>query len=106
MLVALLAGCGSNMPPDVTEDSHPKITVGTSQERVLDLLSEPNEKRTLVRTETPGFGFPSWWDKEVNLGDKVEQWIYRTDEGSHEIYFLKGSQVVGHTRFVPKGIVF
>ena len=104
--VAFLVGCGSKLPPDVIEDNHPKIKPGISQARVLDLLGQPNDRRMLVKTETPGFGYPSWWDKEMNIGDKAEQWIYRTDEGLHEIYFLKGHQAVGHTRFVPKGIVF
>ena len=95
--------------PSVVEDAHPKIRIGMTQSDVLRILGPPIRKRdsTKRHSDIRGFGFPSWWRSELALGDKVEMWdYYNAGKGTDTIFFLKGSDKVGHTRFVREGVVF
>lgn len=109
MLLLVGSGCdrkSQEIARDIINDDHPEVRIGMQQSEVLRLLGQPSERRTYTKTDAPGFGFPAWWYREMQNGETAELWEYQGDEGVDQVYFLKGSTQVGHTRFVKKGIVF
>lgn len=104
IVLVVAAGCVNS--PSVRDDAHPQVRIGMARSDVLRILGPPDYKWDTVRRDMLGMGEPPWWRTELAVGDKVATWQYNTSRGTDHIYFLKGSNNVGHTRFIRKGVFF
>jgi hypothetical protein len=84
----------------------PRVDIGTSMSNVLKRLGEPDEINTMTRTTEYIWGpAESWWD-ELEMGDRIEIWVYHFESGTYQVYFLNESDQVGFEAFIEKGVVY
>jgi hypothetical protein len=99
VLTALLAACRV-----ISYTS--RIEVGTSQSKVIKLLGDPDEINVIEKqTEIIWGPEESWWDT-LEMGDKIEIWVYHYPEGTYQVYFLNESDQVDFEAFLEKGAVY
>jgi hypothetical protein len=82
------------------------VTVGTSKVDVLERLGQPDEREFIVKQQEAIGGPPEEWWHTLEMGDRVEIWSYLSPEGTHQLYFLRGSETVDYEAFIEKGIVY
>lgn len=98
-LTVILAGCSSYPQPSDFE-------VGMSRDEVTTKFSEPDNQRSLVKTEEHVWGpIEDFWPS-VPSGSRIEIWYYTVDGGTVELYFLDGSTEVKGTGFAPEDTNF
>lgn len=97
---------------------HAEFTIGRSRAGVIERFGEPDRKQILRKTDERIWGaIESFWP-EVPTGSEVEIWHYSSrvelvgddvsafSDGTTELYFVDGSDLVRGIGFAPEGAVF
>lgn len=67
---------------------------GLTKTEVRKRLGEPDDMRMLVKNTEHIWGPIEGMWYQLDMGDKIETWIYKTSSGRKEIYFLGTSDKV------------
>jgi hypothetical protein len=100
-----LVACSSTDAVFQTDDA-PQVAAGTSKADLLERLGQPDRMEIMVKQQESIWGPPEEWWHTLEMGDRVEIWSYEFSQGTLQLYFLRGSDIVDHKAFIDKGIVY
>ena len=88
------------------QDISQKVEIGQTKQAIKNILREPEKVKNFKKLGGPIFGpEEEFWDKIQN-GTNLEVWNYQSNEGSLNLYFLDGEDVLSYKAFAPKGVVY
>jgi hypothetical protein len=96
---ASICGCSNGPPSD-------SVLVGQSKDDVRKILGDPQAIETSIKRNEVIWGpEEEFWD-DIPEGSELETWSYELRDGNLNLYFINGSDKLGHKAFAPRGVVY
>ena len=82
------------------------LQVGATKAEIRSAAGDPDAQEMVTKHEEAIWGPEEAFWHEIRVGERLERWVYVTDEGQYRLYFRQAETRLAFKVFEPEGVVY